>query len=113
MIYEVVCVIGLGTIVNSLAIIVGGVIGLIIKDNLKARFQETLMSALGLATMFIGASGAMSGMLKINENILETQGTMLLIVSLVFGALVGEFLNIEEKLEKLEIPRRLRLLEAL
>lgn len=101
MIYEVVCVIGLGTIVNSLAIIVGGVIGLIIKDNLKARFQETLMSALGLATMFIGASGAMSGMLKINENILETQGTMLLIFSLVFGALVGEFLNIEEKLEKL------------
>lgn len=93
--------IGLGTIVNTLAIIVGGFIGLIIKDGLKPKFQETLMSALGLATMFIGAGGAMSGMLKINESQLETQGTMLLIFSLVIGALIGEFIDIEEKLEKL------------
>lgn len=91
--------IGLGTIVNAFAIIAGGLIGIIIKDSLKPRFQETLMNALGLATMFIGASGAMSGMLKINHNALETQGTMLLIFSLVLGALIGEFLNIEEKLE--------------
>lgn len=91
--------IGLGTIVNAFAIIAGGLIGIIIKDSLKPRFQKTLMSALGLATIFIGASGAMSGMLKINHNALETQGTMLLIFSLVLGALIGEFLNIEEKLE--------------
>lgn len=93
--------IGLGTIANSLAIIIGGGIGLIIKDGLKSRFQETLMSALGLATMFIGASGAMSGMLTVSDNALGTQGTMLLIFSLVLGALVGELLNIEEKLERL------------
>lgn len=93
--------IGLGTIVNTLAIIVGGFIGLIIKDGLKPRFQETLMSALGLATIFIGAGGAMNGMLKVNGQQLETQGTMLLIFSLVIGALIGEFLNIEDKLEKL------------
>ena len=93
--------IGLGTIVNTLAIIVGGIIGLIIKDGLKSRFQKTLMNALGLATIFIGAAGAMSGMLKVNGQQLETQGTMLLIFSLVIGGLIGEFLNIEDKLEKL------------
>lgn len=93
--------IGLGTIVNTLAIIVGGIIGLIIKDGLKSRFQKTLMNALGLATIFIGAAGAMSGMLKVNGQQLETQGTMLLIFSLVIDGLIGEFLNIEDKLEKL------------
>jgi hypothetical protein len=58
------------------------------------------MQALGLSTLFIGVSGAMSGMLKIIDNGIETQGSMLLIGSLVFGALLGEFLNIELRLEQ-------------
>lgn len=93
--------IGLGTIVNTVAVIVGSVIGMIIKGGLKQRFQETLMHALGLATIFIGASGAMSGMLKVTDSGIETQGSMLLIGSLVFGALVGEFFDIETRLEEL------------
>lgn len=93
--------IGLGTIVNTLAVIVGSGIGLIIKGGLKQRYQQTIMQALGLATMFIGASGAMSGMLKVMDSGLETQGSMLLIGSLVFGAIVGEFFNIELRLEQL------------
>lgn len=91
--------IGLGTIVNALAIIAGGSIGMLIKGGLKNKYQETLMSALGLATIFIGASGAMSGMLKVIDKELETTGTMLLIFSLVIGALIGEFIDIEQKLE--------------
>lgn len=93
--------IGLGTIVNTLAVIIGSAIGMLIKGGLKQRYQETLMQALGLATMFIGISGAMSGMLKIINNGIETTGSMILIASLVFGALVGEFLNIELRLEQL------------
>ncbi len=93
--------IGLGTIVNTLAVIIGSFLGMLVKGGLKQRYQDTLMQALGLATMFIGASGAMSGMLKIVDQGIETQGSMLLIGSLVFGALVGEFLNIELRLEQL------------
>lgn len=92
---------GIGTIVNTLAVIVGSMIGIMIKGGLKQRYQEIIMQALGLATLFIGASGAMSGMLKVIDNGLETQGSMLLIGSLVFGALVGEFLNIELRLEQI------------
>lgn len=92
---------GMGTIVNTVAVIVGGLLGMLIKGGLKQRYQETLMQALGLATLFIGISGAMKGMLTIIENQIETQGTMLLIASLVFGALVGEFFNIEKCLEQL------------
>lgn len=92
---------GMGTIVNTIAVIVGGLLGMLIKGGLKQRYQDTLMQALGLATLFIGISGAMKGMLTIIENQIETQGTMLLIASLVFGALVGEFFNIEKRLEQL------------
>jgi len=93
--------IGLGTIVNTLAVVIGSGIGLVIKGGLKERYQQIIMQALGLATMFIGASGAMSGMLKVVDGGIETQGSMLLIGSLVFGALVGEFFNIELRLEQL------------
>lgn len=92
---------GLGSIVNALAIVAGGLLGVVFKNGLKKRYQDILMSALGLATMFIGAGGAMSEMLKINNGSLETQGTMLLIFSLVFGAIIGEFIDIEDKLELL------------
>lgn len=93
--------IGIGTIVNSSAIVVGGLIGMLAKDSLKQRYQDILMSALGLATLFIGAGGAMAGMLTINNQSLGTQGTMMLIFSLVIGSLIGEFIDIEDKLEKL------------
>ena len=93
--------IGLGTIVNTIAVIVGSLIGLLIKGGLKERYQDIIMQALGLATLFIGAAGAMSGMLKIVNQGLQTQGSMLLIGSLVAGSLVGEFLNIELRLEQL------------
>lgn len=93
--------IGLGTIANTIAVIVGSGIGMIIKGGLKQKYQDILMQALGLATMFIGASGAMKGMLTIIDQGLETQGSFLLIGSLVFGALVGEWIDIEYRLEQL------------
>ena len=45
--------IGLGTIANTLAVIIGSGIGLMIKSGLKPRYQETIMQALGLSTLFI------------------------------------------------------------
>ena len=58
------------------------------------------MKAIGVATVFIGISGAMAGLLKVNEGgSIETQGTMLLIISLLVGTFLGELLKIEDKLE--------------
>ncbi|MGN1182637.1 MAG: DUF554 domain-containing protein [Faecalibacillus sp.] len=91
---------GLGTIVNTLAVIAGGIIGLLLKNGLKQRFQDTIMQALGLATLFIGASGALSEMLKIVNGSLETNGSLILILSMVFGGLIGELINIELQIEK-------------
>jgi uncharacterized membrane protein YqgA involved in biofilm formation len=92
---------GLGTLANTFAVIIGSGIGIAIKGGLKERYQQTLMQASGLATIFIGISGAMSGMLKIIDSGMETKGSMLLIGALIFGAVAGEFFNIEYKLEQL------------
>lgn len=90
---------GLGTLINTAAVIAGGLAGLCLKNGLKKQTQDILMQACGLATIFIGASGALSKMLVITEGQLEAAGTMLLIFSLVIGGMAGQWLNIEQKMD--------------
>ncbi|MCD8098135.1 MAG: DUF554 domain-containing protein [Lachnospiraceae bacterium] len=91
---------GLGTIINVIAVLAGGGIGLIVRGGMKQRYQDIMMQALGMATIFVGIVGALQGMLTIEDGSLGSQGTLLLVLSLTLGGLAGEFLNIEEKLEQ-------------
>lgn len=95
--------IGLGTLVNTAAVIAGGLLGLLLKNGIAKRFENILMQALGLATMFIGAGGVFKYMLVVENGGLNTRGTMLLIFSLVIGCLLGQWLDIESKMETLGI----------
>lgn len=100
--------IGLGTAVNVSAIIVGGLCGLISRNFLKARYQETITKAMGFAIIVMALGSTLSQMLivKISESpdrlsgSLDTQGTMMMIISLAAGALFGELLNLEQFLER-------------
>lgn len=92
--------VGLGTLANMAAILFGSIFGIMIKGGLKKRFQETIMNALGLAVMFIGISGALQGLFKVNGSGLETSNIMLMIVSLALGALIGEMIDIEARLDR-------------
>ncbi len=87
---------GIGTIINVAAVILGGGAGMLLKGGLKERYQQILMQALGVCTIFIGISGALKGMYRIENGVLETSGTMLLIASLVLGSLLGEWIQIEK-----------------
>lgn len=93
--------IGLGTIINTAGVIAGGLIGLGLKNGIKKNMQDIMMQACGVATIFIGGAGALSKMLVFQDGKLETQGTMLLIFSLVLGSLLGEWINIEQKMDLL------------
>ncbi len=93
--------IGLGTIVNVIAVLLGGFIGLFIKKGLSMRLQDMIMKVLGLSTMFIGASGALAGLLSVKDGVISTKGTMLMIFSLVIGSILGEIIRIEDRLETL------------
>ena len=93
--------IGLGTIVNVIAVLAGGFVGLFLKKGISDRLQDMIMKVLGLSTMFIGASGALAGLLSVSDGVITTKGTMLMIFSLVIGSILGELIRIEDRLETL------------
>lgn len=80
----------LGSIANAAAIIIGGVAGSIFKMGLRERFSSLIMSALGLFTLAIGMMFAA-----------ESKNIMVVVFSLVFGAILGEWINIEKKMNDL------------
>lgn len=91
--------IGLGTLINCGAVMLGTTIGLFLKGGLSDRFESTIMSALGLCACFISIGGVMENMLVIENGVVSTQYIMLMVLSLALGAIIGEALNIELRLE--------------
>ncbi len=89
---------GLGTVVNALFIIIGGLIGLSFGKIFSERFQETMLYACGLSTFFIGVGGVLSQMLIFADGSLTTGGSVMMISSLIIGSVIGEGLNIEKHL---------------
>lgn len=104
--------IGIGTIVNMLAVIVGTSVGLVLRKGLPKKISEIIDMAIGLATIFIGISGAMAGLLVITEGNLGTQNSMILISSLILGGILGEIVDIEKRMENLGEWIKKRLIKA-
>ena len=90
----------MGTIINTVAIIIGGLFGMLFGNFLKERHQESLTMACGISVLFIGVSGALEGMLSVEGNSIISANSMLIVVCLAIGALIGEILNIEDKFER-------------
>ncbi|WP_017208838.1 DUF554 domain-containing protein [Clostridium beijerinckii] len=80
----------LGTIVNSLAIIGGCLIGLIVKGRLTEKISSTIMNGLALCVLYIGISGALKG-----------KDTLQIIICIALGALIGEIIDIDRRLNDL------------
>lgn len=77
----------LPTFVNALTIIAGGVLGLFLKHRFKKNIQETVMASVGIMVTLIGISGA-----------LKSDDTILMIICLVLGTIIGELLNLDKLL---------------
>ncbi|NLL73413.1 MAG: DUF554 domain-containing protein [Clostridiales bacterium] len=92
--------IGLGTLGNMVFILIGSTFGFLLGGRLKQRYQDTIMKALGLAVMFIGISGTLEGLLTIEDNTIKSTNMMLMIISLAIGGLIGEVIDVEERLDK-------------
>jgi len=92
--------IGLGTIINTLAIIAGGLGGHFFGKLLKERHQDALNMVCGVSVLFIGIAGAMEGMLGIENGKILAGRSMFVVLSLVVGALIGEAINIEHWFER-------------
>ena len=74
----------LGSVVNTVAVIVGSLFGLIFNKAVPERIVKAVMIGIGLCTVFIGVSGMLKG-----------ENPLILITSMVLGAIVGTLLNID------------------
>ena len=93
----------LGTLANTAAVLVGSLIGMGLKRGVSPAMERTLTQAIGLCVVFIGGSSTLGAMLTIAESgtKLQVEGTMLLIVSMVVGTVVGQLVDIEGALNRL------------
>ncbi len=82
----------LGTIVNALAIIAGSLLGLLFSKGIPENYKEIILSGVGLSVVLIGIRSAL-----VSDNL------MVIIFSVIVGALLGEWLQIEKKLERLGV----------
>jgi len=80
----------LGTIVNTIAIVIGGLVGLLFGQAFPEKIKKTVIQGIGLAILLIGGSMA-----------LQTKNPLILISSLVFGGIIGEGIDIELRLQHL------------
>ena len=80
----------LGTIVNGVAILIGGILGLFFRGRVIDRYNETVMQGVGLAVILIGLKSAFA-----------SDDLLLIIISLAVGGLLGEFFGIEARLEQM------------
>lgn len=80
----------LGTIVNTIAVIIGASIGLLLKKGIPERLSDTMMKGIGLCTLFLGIKGSLDG-----------QNSLIMIISIVVGALIGEGADLDGKINRL------------
>lgn len=79
-----------GTLINTVAILVGTALGLLLRKGIPERLRETVVQGQGLCVILIGLSGA-----------LKTGDTLCMIICMVAGALIGAAINIEKRLNDL------------
>lgn len=80
----------LGTIVNSIAIIAGAFVGILLNKGIKEQYTKTIMDGMGLSVLVIGIMGA-----------IKMDNLILIIASIVAGSLMGEILDLDKRLENL------------
>lgn len=84
----------LGTIVNTITITLGSLIGAVVKKGIKPQYQNAMYNAMGLAACAIGMNGVASHMG-------QSQYPVLFIISLAVGSLIGTILDLNERFQGL------------
>ena len=78
---------GLGTLINTFTVLVGGGLGLIIGHRIPERIRVTVVQVIGLVTVALGMS-----------DVLKTHNIVFPLVGMVFGGIIGEMIRIEDRL---------------
>ncbi len=80
----------MGTIVNSIAVVAGALVGVFLRKGIKEQYTSTIMDGMALAVVIIGIMGAM-----------EMNNLIVVLASIVVGSIIGEKLDLDKRLENL------------
>ncbi len=86
-----------GTIVNAVAIVLGGIIGLFIKNGIPEKIKTSIIAVQGLSVLVISGNGIITSMFSVDMTTgkLQETGGLLLLISLVVGTAIGEIIDID------------------
>lgn len=90
----------MGTIINTAAIIAGGLVGHFAGRLFKEEQQDALIKTCGVSVLFIAIAGAMEGMLRLEEGALHSGKGMFVVLCLALGTITGELIGIENWFER-------------
>ncbi len=90
---------GLGTFINSAAIITGGLVGHFTGMLFRRDQQDAIEKACGISVLFIGIAGAMQGLLTVDGGNILSGKSMLVVLCLALGTITGELIGIENWFE--------------
>lgn len=85
----------MGTIINTISIIVGGILGILFGKRLKEESQTAIIRSCAIAVIFIGIAGAIEGMISITDSTLVSGKSMFIVLCLTLGTIFGEIIDIE------------------
>jgi uncharacterized membrane protein YqgA involved in biofilm formation len=91
----------MGTLINVAAIIVASILGVIFKKGLPEKIQKSIMLALGLGLAAVSLGWFLQEFFSVEGTSLGTSRELLIIVSLVLGILIGEWIDIDKRLNNL------------
>lgn len=89
----------MGTIINTISIIVGGILGILFGKKLKEESQTAIIRSCAIAVIFIGIAGAIEGMISITDSTLVAGRSMFIVLCLTLGTIFGELIDIEGMFE--------------
>lgn len=89
-----------GTLVNAVAVVTGGLLGLLVKKGINESYTESINKALGLAIFIIGLNGVISNMFTVEDGKISSSGELMLVIFLVLGTFAGELLKLDDRFSR-------------
>lgn len=92
----------MGTIVNTIAIIIGSFLGLVFRKGMPKRVEENALKYVGAGIFIIGVNGVLTSSLSVNPQTgrISSSGELVLVLSFIIGGMLGDYFRIDDRLNE-------------
>ncbi len=90
----------MGAIINTISVILGGILGILFGKHIKEESQTAIIRSCAIAVIFIGVAGAIEGMISVTDSTLVAGRSMFIVLCLTLGTILGELIDIEGIFER-------------